>query len=73
MPHPGPETVILSRIYALTQEYDQVVVDMPASGHALSICVFRILRPHYWLVVQFENVRNRSLNCWDARRQHFVL
>ena len=31
------ETVILSRIHALTREYDQVVVDMPASGHALSI------------------------------------
>ena len=31
------ETVILSRICALADEYDQVVVDMPASGHALAI------------------------------------
>ena len=31
------ETVVLSRIHALTREFDQVVVDMPASGHALSI------------------------------------
>jgi anion-transporting ArsA/GET3 family ATPase len=31
------ETVILSRIHNLTKDYDQVVVDMPASGHALSI------------------------------------
>lgn len=31
------ETVILSRIVKLCDEYDQVVVDMPASGHAVSL------------------------------------
>lgn len=31
------ETVILSRVVSLREHYDQVVVDMPASGHALSL------------------------------------
>ena len=31
------ELVILSRIVKLTQEFDQVIVDMPASGHAISL------------------------------------
>ncbi len=31
------ETVILSRVVKLCDEYDQVVVDMPASGHAISL------------------------------------
>jgi anion-transporting ArsA/GET3 family ATPase len=31
------ETVILSRILTLTESYDRVVVDMPASGHAISL------------------------------------
>lgn len=31
------ELVILSRIIKLTHEYDQVIVDMPASGHAISL------------------------------------
>ena len=31
------ELVILSRIIKLMDEYDQVVVDMPASGHAVSL------------------------------------
>jgi arsenite-transporting ATPase len=31
------ETMVLSRILTLTEQYDQVIVDMPASGHAVSI------------------------------------
>lgn len=31
------ETVILSRLMTLRDQYDQVIVDMPASGHALSL------------------------------------
>ena len=31
------ETVILSRLVTLLDHYDQVIVDMPASGHALSL------------------------------------
>lgn len=31
------ETVILSRVVTLLEEYDRVVVDMPASGHAISL------------------------------------
>ena len=31
------ETVILSKVLSLTEQYDQVVVDLPASGHAISI------------------------------------
>lgn len=31
------ELVILSRVIKLTQVYDQVIVDMPASGHAVSL------------------------------------
>ncbi|MEC7948376.1 MAG: ArsA-related P-loop ATPase [Myxococcota bacterium] len=31
------ETVILSKIVKLCDQYDQVVVDMPASGHAISL------------------------------------
>jgi len=31
------ETVILSRVVKLCEQYDQVVVDMPASGHAISL------------------------------------
>lgn len=31
------ETVILSRLITLTERYDRVVVDMPASGHAISL------------------------------------
>ncbi len=31
------ETVILSRVLTLTEQYDRVVVDMPASGHAISL------------------------------------
>ena len=31
------ELVILSRIVKLTQEFDQVIVDMLASGHAISL------------------------------------
>jgi anion-transporting ArsA/GET3 family ATPase len=31
------EIVVLSRIVSLTQEFDQVIVDMPASGHALGM------------------------------------
>jgi arsenite/tail-anchored protein-transporting ATPase len=31
------ETVILSRIVKLCDQYDQVIVDMPASGHAVSL------------------------------------
>ena len=31
------ETVILSRVVTLAERYDQVIVDMPASGHAISL------------------------------------
>lgn len=31
------ETVILSRVVTLLEQYDRVVVDMPASGHAISL------------------------------------
>lgn len=31
------ETVILSRVLTLCEKYDQVIVDMPASGHAISL------------------------------------
>ena len=31
------ETVILSRVVTLLEKYDRVVVDMPASGHAISL------------------------------------
>lgn len=31
------ETVILSRVVTLAEQYDQVIVDMPASGHAISL------------------------------------
>lgn len=31
------ETVILSRLLTLTESYDQVIVDLPASGHATSL------------------------------------
>lgn len=31
------ETVILSKIVKLCDQYDQVIVDMPASGHAISL------------------------------------
>ncbi len=31
------ETVILSRVITLLDQYDRVVVDMPASGHAISL------------------------------------
>lgn len=31
------ETVILSRVVTLTESYDRVIIDMPASGHAISL------------------------------------
>ncbi len=31
------ETVILSRVVSMMDDFDQIVVDMPASGHALSL------------------------------------
>ncbi len=31
------ETVILSRILTLTEQFDKVILDMPASGHAISL------------------------------------
>jgi anion-transporting ArsA/GET3 family ATPase len=31
------ETVILSRVVTLLEQYDRVIVDMPASGHAISL------------------------------------
>jgi len=31
------ETMVLSRLLTLTEQYDQVIVDMPASGHAVSV------------------------------------